>query len=187
MDRHLEEEWRNFELYEKVRVRENRRRMIVLTLAVLLFFSLCSVPVFQERMPKWQSLEAAQKISVVIEHLKTVAIHEKKPIRFHFLDQGHFQFEVLARCDAQVPLKIINQGIWPDNSGELRVLSAEEAKLMSLKLATDGVCFDPVFGLDGVKSKKVIVIAPVKDLANHRLDRASYIILDGESANISIN
>jgi hypothetical protein len=33
----------------------------------------------------------------------------------------------------------------------------------------------------------VIVIAPVKDLSEERLDRASYVVLEGESAKISIN
>jgi hypothetical protein len=187
MDQHIEEEWRNFELYEKVRIRENRRRFIVLTLATLLFFGLCSVPVLKERIPKWRSLRAAQQISVAIEQLKTASIHEKKPIRLHFTENGRYQFELLSECNSAAPIRILRTGDWSDSSGELKVLSAQEAAVLSLKLATDGLCFDPVFGLEGIKSKKVIVIAPVKDLADHRLDRASYIILEGESAKISIN
>ena len=187
MDRPVEEEWRNFELYEKVRVRENRKRIIVFTIAVLVFFSLCSVPVFEERLPKWRSLKAAQEISVAIERLKTLSIQEKKPIRLHFLDGGRYQFEVLNQCDQTAALRIAFEGNWSDAEGALKVLSADEAKTLSLKLAIDGLCFDPVFGLNDIKSKKVLVIAPVKDLAEQRLDRASYIILESESAKISIN
>ena len=187
MDRPIEEEWRNFELYEKVRIREHRKRFILITLTVLLFFGLCSVPVFEERMPKWESLRAAQVLSVEIEKLKTLSIHEKLPVRLRFLENGHFQMETVSQCDSEKVLSVIRQGSWPDVDGGLKILSAEEAKRLSLKLANDRICFDPVFGLDGVKSRKVLVVAPVKDLSEDRLDRASYVILEGESAKISIN
>ena len=187
MDRPIEEEWRNFELYEKVRVRDNRKRLVLVTLTAIAFFGLCSVPVVEERMPKWQSLRAAQRLSVQLERLKTLSIQEKKPVRMHFLAGGHYQFEILNECQSEIPLRIVNAGEWPDSDGTLKILSTEEAKALSLKVATDQICFDPVFGLDGVKTRKVVVVAPVKDLSENRLDRASYIILDGESAKISIN
>lgn len=187
MDRPIEEEWRNFELYEKVRVRENRKRIVFLLISVLLFLGLCSVPVFEERLPKWRSLRAASELSVALEKLKTLAIREKKPIRIHFLDQGRYEYQILQSCESEVPIRTEEAQAWKYFGGELQVLTAAEAKILSLKLATDSICFDPVFGLDGVKTKKVVVVAPVKDLAEHRLDRASYIILEGESAKISIN
>ena len=187
MDRPIEEEWRNFELYEKIRVRENRKRILFLSAALLLFFGLCSVPVVEERLPKWRSLKAAQEVSVDIERLKTLSIHEKKPVRLHFLDGGRYQFEVLSQCNSPTPIKVLQEGHWPDADGALKVLPTDEAKSLSLKLAVDDICFDPVFGLDGLKGKHVLVIAPVKDLADQRLDRASYVILENESAKISIN
>ena len=189
MDRSLEieDEWRNFELYEKVRVRENRKRIILVSLGILTFLGLCSVPVFEERMPKWQSLSAASEISVILEKLKTLSIQEKKPVRLRFLEKGQFIIEVLAQCNSETPLRVAKQGAWSDSEGSLKILDAAQAKSLSLKLAFDQVCFDPVSGLDGVKSKRVLVVAPVKDLAQQRLDRASYIILEGESAKISIN
>ncbi len=189
MDRPLEieDEWRNFELYEKVRVRENRKRFILISLAILTFLGLCSVPVFEERMPKWRSLQAASQISVLLEKLKTLSIQEKKPVRLRFLDKGQYVVEVLTQCNSETALRIAKEGTWSDADGALKVLDGFEAKKLSLKLAFDQVCFDPVMGLDGVKSKRVLVIAPVKDLAEQRLDRASYVILEGESAKISIN
>jgi hypothetical protein len=57
-----------------------------------------------------------------------------------------------------------------------------------LGLATDEICFDPVFGLEvSPAARGVVVVVPVNDLTAGRLDRASYVILDGESAKISIN
>jgi hypothetical protein len=95
--------------------------------------------------------------------------------------------ETVSTCQSDAVLKVVREGVWPDADGSLKVLSNEEAKNFSLKLANDQICFDPVYGLDGVKTRKVLVIAPVKDLSESRLDRASYVILEGESAKISIN
>ncbi len=187
MDRPLDVEWRDYELYERQRVRKNRNRFIILSLVVLLFFTLCAVPVVQERLPKWKSLHAAREISIELEHLKTMAIQQKKPIRMKFLADGKFQYEIIEKCPAGAALQPATSGDWSNFNGELKVLSLADAHQFSLKLASDEVCFDPVFGLEGVKSSRVIVIAPVNDLANQRLDRASYVILLGESAKISIN
>ena len=98
MDRPLDEEWRNYELYEKVRARSNRRRLFLITIAGLGFLGLCSVPVFEERMPKWRSLGAAQRISLEIEHLKTTAIQEMKPVRIRFEADGKFIVEQVNSC-----------------------------------------------------------------------------------------
>ena len=138
-------------------------------------------------MPKWHSLRAASELSVVLEKLKTLSIQEKHPVRIRFLEGARYQFEVVNQCQSETPLKIVNEGLWPDSEGSLKILDLAEAKDLSLKLATNQVCFDPVFGLDGVKTRKVVVIVSVKDLSERRLDRASYIILEGESAKISIN
>lgn len=84
---------------------------------------------------------------------------------------------------------MVREGHWQDAEGTLKVMSMTEAQdqLQPLKLAIDTLCFDPVFGLDGIKSKKVLVIVPVKDLSDKRLDRASDVVFEGESAKISIN
>ena len=139
----------------------------------------------EERAPKWKSLRAAQRLSVEVEKLKTLAIHEKKPARITFLDQGVMKVEILDDCKNEKGA-LFEQKEWKNEGGELKVLSPTEAKTFDVKLAIDQICFDPVFGLEEIK-RRVLVIAPVKDLTEHRLDRASYVILDGDSAKISIN
>jgi hypothetical protein len=189
MDRPIEDvQWRDFELYERVRVRENRKRFFVLGATVLVFFSLCAVPVFKERLPKWGSLRGARHIAVALERLKTLAIHEKRPIKMKLLASGRFQFVVTDRCADGVVLREMAPEPWTENSEEWAVLSREQAGRLALALASDEVCFDPVFGLELPKGPKVVVVVvPVKDLTAGRLDRASYVILEGESAKISIN
>jgi len=183
----LEEEWRNFELYEKVRIREQKKRFWLIALAGVVFFGLCAVPVIEQRLPKWTGLDAARSISLVLEHLKTRAIQERKPLRIRFNEDGKYQIEILNECKDEIPIKLAEEGVWPSKSGMLKVLTRSELSRFSIGLGVESVCFDPVFGLAGTQNKQVLVVVPVKDLSEDRLDRASYIVLQGESANISIN
>jgi hypothetical protein len=185
MDERLDQEWRTFELYEKIRVRERRKRLLISSLALILFFALCAVPVVAERSPKWKSLRAAQRLSIEIEKLKTLAIQKKKPVKITFLEKGEMRIDLLDDCKNTTGT-LIEQKAWKNEGGDLKVLTPSEASQFDLKLAIDEVCFDPVFGLENIK-RRVIAVVPVKDLTEHRLDRASYVILDGDSAEISIN
>jgi hypothetical protein len=190
MDRPLEEEvqWRDFELYEQVRIRQNRNRFLILGSALIVFLSLCAVPVVKERLPKWQSLRAAREISTELERMKTLSIQEKRPVRLKFMEGGRYRLEVLEKCSGGAVLKELDSAVWTSNASELAILSRAEAARYSLGLATDEVCFDPVFGLEVSQSvRTVVIVVPVNDLTAGRLDRASYVILDGESAKISIN
>ncbi len=190
MDRPLEEEvqWRDFELYEQVRIRQNRKRFLILGSALILFLSLCAVPVVKERLPKWRSLRAAREISTELERVKTLSIQEKRPVRLKFIGGGQYRVEVLERCGGGPVVRELEPGTWTLRPEELVILSRADAAKYSLGLATDEVCFDPVFGLDMSQAvRSVVVVVPVNDLTVGRLDRASYVILDGESAKISIN
>jgi hypothetical protein len=189
MDRPLEEvQWRDFELYEQVRIRQNRKRFFILGSALILFLSLCAVPVVKERLPKWRSLRAAREISTELERIKTLSIQEKRPVRLKFIEGGQYRVEVLDRCNGGSVVRELDPGTWTLRPGELAIISRSESAKFSLGLATDEVCFDPVFGLEVSQAvRTVVVVVPVNDLTIGRLDRASYVILDGESAKISIN
>ena len=187
MDHSLEEEWRTFELYEKIRVRERRKRFWTIALAVFLFLGLCSVPVIRERLPKWQSLDAALELSLELEHLKTRAIQEKRSAWLRFSGPGEFRVDFVTDCESKADPVVEKVSKWKDREGSLKVLVRDELLHHTIKLGVDEICFDPVYGLSGVKSRLVLVIAPVKDLTEGRLERASYVELEGESAKISIN
>jgi hypothetical protein len=123
----------------------------------------------------------------VLEHLKTRAIQERKPLRIYFKDDGKYQIEVLNDCKDANAVRIAEEGSWTSGAGALKVLSRAELSRFSIGLGVESVCFDPVFGLTGNQSRQVLVVVPVKDLSEERLDRASYVVLQGESAIISIN
>jgi len=125
-------------------------------------------------------------VAVEIEKLKTYSIQNRKPARLTFLDNGELKVEIVDHCnDTNAPT--FQQKRWSPVSDDLKVLAAMEAFDFHVKAAIDHVCFDPVFGVEEIKGRRVIVIVPVKDLSEKRLDRASYVILDGDSAKISIN
>ena len=108
-------------------------------------------------------------------------------MRMSFSEQGVFRIERVADCAGGRPERVESEGEWAHEEGRLKVLSVEELSRFSLIQGVAQVCFDPVYGLTDVKGRMVLVIAPVRDLSEERLDRASYVILEGESAKISIN
>lgn len=195
MDERLDD--RNFlegELHEKIVVRERRRKRILVSLALVLFLFLSGIPVYQERLLKWQSLEAARRIAVEIEKLKTESIQLKKPLKMSLLANGELQIEAVTDCEAasaavSVPVQTEKLHVknWRDVEEQLSILPVEEAKKMKLNLVVDHLCFDPVSGLAQSKMKKVFVVLPVKDLAESKLDRASYVEVESATARISIN
>lgn len=192
MDEHLERQYLDVELYEKTTVRERRKKGILISSAFILFLFLCAIPVYREQLPKWQSLQAARMIGVEIEKIKTEALHLKKPLQISILSDGLLKVEVVSHCraspaDVNSVTQVLREYRWTDEEEGISLLNAEGAKELNLNMAVQQLCFDPVLGILSPKVKKVIVLAPVKDLAELRLDRASYVEVETSSARISIN
>lgn len=76
---------------------------------------------------------------------------------------------------------------WHSSSKDLVLLGVSDAKKMKMNFIVNQLCFDPVSGVSFSKTKKVFVVLPVKDLAESRLDRASYVEVENQTAKISIN
>lgn len=192
MDEHLERQYLEVELYEKIMVRERRRKAILISMAFILFLFLCGIPVYNERFPKWESLKAAREIAVEIESLKTESLHLKKPLQLSVLENGQFKIEIVSHCKSSSSDEITAEQVpadksWKDSSTEVALLGEADAKKLNLNSTVREICFDPVYGMNFPKMKKVFVLVPVKDLAESRLDRASYIEVETTSARISIN
>jgi hypothetical protein len=105
--------------------------------ALVLFLSLCAVPVVKERLPKWRSLRAAREISTALEGVKTLSIREKRPIRLKFIGGGQYRVDVLERCGADGVLKELPPGTWTLRSEELVILAHADAAQYSLGLPDD--------------------------------------------------
>jgi len=194
MDERLDRNFLEGELHEKIIVRERRRRRILIGVTLTLFLVLSAVPVYQERLPKWEGLDAARRLAVEIERLKTDAIRLKKPLKLTLSESGEVRVDVVNDCEAGAPAGPETAGAeplrtenWKSGNNTLSMLPVEQARKLNLNLVVDQLCFDPVNGLSQAKSKKVLVILPVKDLAESRLDRASYVEVETPTARISIN
>lgn len=192
MDEHLERNYLEVELHEKVVVRERRRKGILIGIALVLFLFLCGVPVFNERLPKWESLQAARTLAIELEKLKTESLRLKKPLRMSVSAAGQLEVVQVQGCEAsadgtQVAEEKVYSRNWHQSTDALSLMGESEAKSMKMKYVVNELCFDPVSGLHSPKTKKVFVILPVKDLAESRLDRASYVEVESQTAKISIN
>ena len=192
MDEHLERNFLEVELHEKIVVRERRRKAVLIGIAMILFFFVCGIPVFNERLPKWKSLKAARALAVEAEKMKTEAIRLKKALELKVLADGHLEIQSVVDCESKTPQSIGSQEStitknWHEESENLTVMDQQTAKKMKIGFVVENICFDPVSGLELPKNKKVMIVLPVKDLAESRMDRASYIELESSSAKISIN
>lgn len=192
MDEHLERPYLEDELYEKVVVRERRRKGLLITLAFILFLFLCGIPVYNERFPKWESLRAAKNIAVEIEKMKTESLHLKKPLQISVQENGQIKVEAVADCVSGSTGSNQDGGQlygknWKHPESAVTILAGDEAKKLKLAMVVQQICFDPVTGMHGSKTKKVFIIVPVKDLTEARLDRASYVEVTNSSASIAIN
>ena len=184
MDEHLERQYLEVELYEKIVVRERRRKAVLITLAFCIFSFLCAMPVYSERKPKWESLSAAKNIAIEIEKLKTESLHLMKPLQLTVLDNGQLKVERVLACnvskgEVRKVEELLHEENWINSNNEIALLDANWAGRQ--------ICFDPVSGMNSPQVKKVFVLVPVKDLAESRLDRASYIEVETAFAKISIN
>ncbi len=192
--RWVQEEWRSFELYEKKRVRDRRKKALFIGITLVLFLGLCSIPVIHERAPKWQTLAIARNLAVEVEKLKTLAIKKKQAARLVFVEPNLLTVELVTHCgivDEHSPVHLAGQSLvtkqWTPTEGVYKILTPELAKQFSIALVEPELCFDPVLGMVSKHNKVVIAIVPVNDLAEQRLDRASYVIIDGDSATVTLN
>jgi hypothetical protein len=93
----------------------------------------------------------------------------------------------VEKCEDVHRKAILREQTWAPIVQNYKVLSPAEASQFQIQSAMNSICFDPALGVSGVFKRKVIVIAPVKDLTQSRVDRASFVVIEGESAKISIN
>jgi hypothetical protein len=194
-NRWKDDEWRQFELWEKLEQKARRKRSWTIIAAAVVFVSILSVPIFQDRIPKWRALGATRGLAVRANQMKVDAASLKLPLRLRLenSDSGpRFVIEKVASCasDSAAPGEIWGQGVVFRDAhlgSRYAVLSAAQAGELGLERVKEAVCYDPAgldLSSDGVKA---VGILPVKDLAEGRLDRASFLNFSGLFAEIGFD
>ena len=72
-ERWEKDDWKNFELWEKLEVRFRRYRMKWVIATVLVFLLISTIPVLKARTLKWNTLEASQVLARELNRLKKEA------------------------------------------------------------------------------------------------------------------
>jgi hypothetical protein len=200
-NRWKEGEWRQFELWERIEFRFRRKRFWSALGAVILFLAILSIPIIQDRAPKWIAKTAMRKLAVRANQMKVDAAALGIPLqlRLQSSEQGlEYVIEKVDRCDliADSPGKAQE---WSrvavfsnDRHGRKYVaLTPENATQLGLERVTTALCYDPSAepGATTEASPPVYAlgILTAKDLAEGRLERAAFLNFSGLSAEIDFD
>jgi len=114
-ERFEKEEWKNFELWEKIEQRLRKKRRLIIFLSIILFFILSSIPIFMDRKPYWKAVSLSLSFTKEILSLKKQAILEHKAMRLRFLNDpqqppGAYVIERMVHCRSE-KAEVIKTGV----------------------------------------------------------------------------
>lgn len=195
-DRFEKEEWKNFELWEKINLRLKKQRRLVVISAIILFFLLSSISVIIDRAPYWKTVSLAAEFSKELIALKRQAVLEHKAIRIRFLpesQEGEYVIERLVHCQSE-SAEIVRSGFLQLQylGSMVKKLSQKDAEHLQIGRVSDQFCYAP---LDGAfygqleSNKAVFAFVFVKDLTleKPRSDRITVLTVENLTADISFN
>jgi hypothetical protein len=195
-----DDEWRQFELWEKteLRLKLRRRRWVVVT--GIVFMTLASVPIMMERWPKWAGLHAVRKIAGEVNRLRRDAILESKAYRLNLNSEPGLGFRVQraesCTADESAWVQVRQGSIMTSRFGkvlarQLRVLDSEAGRTMGLDRLVTQVCLDaggeasgagaPV---DTITRTRGIAVMREADRLESRMDRVSVVLLTEPSSEV---
>jgi hypothetical protein len=186
-------EWNHYELWEKVEQRIRRYNRLWIASTALVFLLLSSVPIVIEQFPHWTALAATRRLGQEIERLKRDAATAHVPFRLIFLKDGidgvAYQVEKVEKCNSPVGT-VVRTGslVSPKHIGQYQLLNHSQGEALSLPGLLERYCYDPLEGSEPAARGNDIAgfaVAPVKDLAEHRVDRIAVLLLEGPSSELS--
>lgn len=191
-NRWKDDEWRQFELWERIEFRLRRKRVWLIAASVLIFTSILAIPVIEERLPKWRALNAMRLLAVRANQMKVDAASLGVPLRLRIENSSEgpkYLIERVESCVSGVEAKIWGEGSVFENSergSEYLVFDPKSANAEGLERVTSEVCFDPV-GMEHHDGVKALGILTAKDLTEHRLDRVAFLNFSGLFAEIDFD
>ncbi len=191
-ERWSQAEWEHYELWERVEVRLRRRKWYWISGAVAVFLAFAAVPVFMDQTPKWMTLLSTRRLAQEINFIKKEAALSHDAYRIRFLPDKRLGYVVerAGSCSA-TQWSIVKEGslmLAPFSSAVEVLLTPEEGNGLGIPGLIDTFCYDDLAGSSAVLQGQSLVgfgIIPSPDLADHRVNRISTLLLKGPSAEIS--
>jgi hypothetical protein len=191
-NRWKDDEWRQFELWERIEYRLRQKRTRIILGVALVFISILAAPIIEDRLPKWRALNAVRGLAVHANEMKVDAASLGVPLRLRVensLEGPQYVIERVERCDAPAGAQVWGGG-FVFNKAEYGkafvVFQPADATSLGLERITTALCFDPL-GTEGVEQTQAIGILSAKDLTDRRLDRATFLNFSGLFARIDFD
>jgi hypothetical protein len=146
-----------------------------------------------EQYPHWTSLAAARRLGQEIDQMKREAATAHVPFRIRLTSSEAsgvtFQVEKLEKCDSPTGTSVRTGSlVSPADVSKYTFINRQLGESLSIPGLLQEFCYDPITGsASATRGENVagFAIAPVKDLAEHRMDRIAILLLTGPSAELS--
>jgi hypothetical protein len=180
------EEWRSFELWEKIEARERRRRRYWMIAAGVAFLALAAVPVVRDSAPHWATQRAARLVAQGVLKVHVLVSTTARPHRLT-LQTGvdgevAYVLERVTGCGpgARVEEEILRRPLFRAGQG-YSVVGPSAAASAGLEYLADSYCYDATQPDDERARgpvKTALGVVPTDDLSTSRWDRLSAAVVD---------
>lgn len=192
-NRWKEADWRQFELWERIETRLKRKKTWTVLVVILVFITILSVPIFQDRLPKWKALSAMRALAVKANRMKVDAASLGVPLQLRLEDSEKGPLFVIEKVDscalgANAQVRSGGQVFSDEEVGKAyRVLGPENATGLGLERVSRSLCYDPAPSGMSDPSTRALGILTAKDLTESRLDRIAFLNFSGLFAEIDFD
>jgi hypothetical protein len=176
-----EAEWNTYELWEKLELKQRRKRRWIMAGATTVFLMISAIPVIREWRPKWKSLSAAREVAQEVDALKLEAIHLQSALRIRRLSDGEWVLERGENCNSASFAQVRSGNF---SKPGVRWVSSQEAERRSLQ-AQEIYCYNPFVQEEAAESQSDLhevtrfAFASDRDLNLERTDRIGVLTISG--------
>jgi len=184
-----ENESRFYEIWDQEEEKTKKRKKTTVFIFLIIALIISSVSVSIDRWYKWQSLNVIRKLANELNTLKTKAALTHKAYRLEIDDAKNLSYKIFEanHCDSD------NFSVLEEKKFENKdyiFISPQDADKAKLKGIVQSYCFDPSVGVNFNHQSNYAVgfgVINVKDMTEGRFDRLSILIIEGNSAEMTLN
>lgn len=171
--------WEDIELYEKTRVREIRKRILLFGSVLLFVFGVTAYPLAERRMPYWRILLSLRTVDDALEAGKVMAFQKKQAFRLEIIQKDAewwLSYGVTESCD-KVPESPVEKSLR---------LSVVDFSALEHEGVTQVLCFDSQVTMEEGLPARAIAFVPAPDVESKALDRAGFLIFQPSTGQIEL-